>query len=108
VARERRSRFPDGQAALSVAAAAIGPLRLIGLGAEPYLAVADLPARPAVVLGYANGYAGYLPDAAGFDRPTYESLSSPFRPDAAATAVHAADDLFADAPVDPTTRKADT
>jgi neutral ceramidase len=108
VARERTLRFPDGQAALAVSAAAIGPLRILGLGAEPYLAVAELPARPAIVLGYANGYAGYLPDTAGFDRPTYESLSSPFRPDAAATAVRAAEQLLAGFRPDPTTRKADT
>lgn len=95
VARERRARHPDGRVALDVCAAAIGGLRLIGIGAEPYLGVRGLVALPAVVLGYVGGYAGYLPDEAGFATATYESLSSPFRPDAAVAAVTAAEDLLA-------------
>ncbi len=95
VARERRARHPDGHVVLEVCAAAIGDLRLVGLGAEPYLAVRKLVTAPALVLGYVGGYAGYLPDEPGFATATYELLSSPFRPDAALTAVRAAEDLLA-------------
>jgi len=94
VARDRARRFPDGTVELAVAAADLGGLRLLALGAEPYLAIRDLPALPSLVLGYANGYAGYLPDAAGSGRATYESLSSPFRADAAESAVRAAEALI--------------
>jgi hypothetical protein len=94
VALERARRFPDGELDLAVAAAELGGIRLLALGAEPYVAVRDLPSVPALVLGYANGHAGYLPDAAGFGQATYESLSSPFRADAAARAVAAAEALL--------------
>jgi len=94
VARERATRFPEGTVELAVSAADLGGVRLLALGAEPYLAIRELPAVPAVVLGYANGYAGYLPDAAGSGRATYESLSSPFRADAAEGAVRAAEALL--------------
>ena len=94
VARDRAHRFPDGTVELAVAAADLGGLRLLALGAEPYLAIRDLPAVPSLVLGYANGYAGYLPDAADSGRATYESLSSPFRADAAEGAVRAAEALI--------------
>jgi hypothetical protein len=91
VAAERAARHPDGTVELVVAAADLAGLRLLALGAEPYLRVRDLAARPAVVLGYANGYAGYLPDDSGFDQASYESLSSPFGPGAAQVAVRAAE-----------------
>jgi hypothetical protein len=49
-----------------------------------------------VVLGYANGHAGYLPDAAAYATTDYEVLSSPLAQDAAATAVAALIDLIPD------------
>ncbi|TDC51509.1 hypothetical protein E1212_12060 [Jiangella ureilytica] len=68
--------------ALELAVARLGELTLHGIGGEPFLSLRDA-AAPAVLLGYANGYAGYLPAAADFDTPAYEVLISPFRPDAA-------------------------
>lgn len=68
--------------AVELAVARLGGLTLQGIGGEPFLSLRDA-AAPAVLLGYANGYAGYLPAAADFGTPAYEVLISPFRPDAA-------------------------
>ena len=38
-----------------------------------------------LVIGYANGYAGYLMDDAAHTLGTYEALASPFGPRAATT-----------------------
>ncbi len=61
----------------------------IGLVAVPGELFALLGARilqhapgPALVLGYANGYVGYLVDAAAEAAGTYEALASPFAPGA--------------------------
>ncbi|SEF13424.1 hypothetical protein [Jiangella alba] len=67
---------------LELAAVRLGGLTLQGIGGEPFLSLRDV-AAPSVLLGYANGYAGYLPAAADFATPGYEVLISPFRPDAA-------------------------
>ena len=95
VAAARATRFPDNRVRLTVAAAQLGSIRLLGLSAEPYLAIRDLADAPAVVIGYANGYSGYLPDRDGFGQATYESVSSPFTRDAAETAVRTAEALLA-------------
>jgi len=92
VARERMTRHPDGIAALRVETAQLGAIRLAAIGAEPYLAVRNMV--DGVVLGYANGYAGYLPAAGAFETPSYEVLSSPFRPDAAGRATRAINEMF--------------
>jgi hypothetical protein len=55
----------------------------------------------AVVLGYANGHVGYLPDEDAYSEAGYEVLSSPFGPAAAATTVAALIDLLPD----PTSRR---
>ena len=54
-------------------------------GGEPFLDLA--PGGPATLLGYANGYAGYLPTRAAFDaaaerpeQPEYEVLISRVAP----------------------------
>jgi len=63
----------------------LGGIRLLGLGGEPFLALA--PGGSSVLLGYANGYAGYLPTRAAFaeatahpDHPAYEVLISRVSP----------------------------
>ncbi|RIQ21070.1 hypothetical protein DY240_16105 [Jiangella rhizosphaerae] len=68
--------------ALELGVVRLGGLTMQGIGGEPFLSLRDA-AAPAVLLGYANGYAGYLPAAADFGTPAYEVLISPFRPDAA-------------------------
>ena len=57
----------------------LGGVRLLGLGGEPFLDLA--PGGSSVLLGYANGYAGYLPTRAAFawagahpDQPAYDHL----------------------------------
>jgi hypothetical protein len=57
----------------------LGGVRLVGLGGEPFSALGDrLVARDgaAMLVGYANGYCGYLPTADAFDREDYEVLIS--------------------------------
>lgn len=65
----------------AVAVTRLGPLALVGLGAEPYLALGDglrAALGPAAVLvGYTGGYVGYLPTRAAFRRPDYEVLRTP-------------------------------
>jgi hypothetical protein len=63
----------------------LGGVRLLGLGGEPYLDLA--PGGSDVLIGYANGYAGYLPTRAAFDaatadpgHPEYEILISRVAP----------------------------
>jgi neutral ceramidase len=85
---------------LTLSAARLGRLALHGIAAEPFHSLGEeLRARsagPSVLLGYANGHAGYLTDAAAHATAGYEALSSPFRRDAGATAVAALIDLQAD------------
>ena len=72
---------PPPDPACAVAVAGIGPVSLVALGAEPYLALAErLDARldaAAVLVGYTNGYLGYLPTRAAYRRSDYEVLRSP-------------------------------
>jgi hypothetical protein len=63
----------------------LGGIDLIGLGGEPFLDLA--PGGSTVLLGYANGYAGYLPTRDAFasaaahpDHPAYEVLISRVAP----------------------------
>jgi neutral ceramidase len=88
---------------LQLAAARLGRLALLAIGAEPFHSLAgELRARlgPAVLLGYANGDAGYLPDCAA-DGAGYEALASRLRPDAAARTVAALIDLLPNPTEDP-------
>lgn len=66
---------------VEIAAATVDGVAFASLPGEPYLALRDRVRRSvpgAVVLGYTNGYPGYLPDEAAYDHPTYEVLMSPF------------------------------
>jgi neutral ceramidase len=101
VAERRRQ---SSSTALALAAARVGGLSLAGFGAEPFHWFHDaFCARthsPALVLGYAGGYAGYLPDATAFDAVSYEALCSPFDATAAETAIAALIDLLPKPPED--------
>ncbi|WP_157574970.1 hypothetical protein [Jiangella muralis] len=88
-------RSGDATVPLELAAVRLGGLTLHGIGGEPFLSLRD-SATPSVLLGYANGYAGYLPAAADFATPGYEVLISPFRPDAAERAAGVLRDLSTD------------
>ncbi|UNK70759.1 neutral/alkaline non-lysosomal ceramidase N-terminal domain-containing protein [Microbacterium sp. H1-D42] len=54
----------------------VGDLRIVALPGEPFLAASDLlrahHGGPLVVLGYCDGVAGYLPDAAEYAHGGYE------------------------------------
>ncbi|QDB80092.1 alkaline ceramidase [Georgenia wutianyii] len=75
---------------------AAGPLRVVGLPGEPFLATAERivalrPGRPTVVLGYADGVPGYLPVTEEYAHGGYEvrdayryyGMPGPFLPGAA-------------------------
>jgi hypothetical protein len=79
------SYVPSGPVPCATAYLDLGGITLLGLGGEPFLDLA--PGGSSVLLGYANGYAGYLPTRAAFaeatahpDRPAYEVLISRVAP----------------------------
>ncbi|MFC4950454.1 hypothetical protein [Pseudonocardia sp. GCM10023141] len=91
----------------AVAAVRLGSLTLLGLGAEPYLALRDELDGGAVLVGYTNGYVGYLPTRAAYGRPDYEVLRTPTAAGSAERALAAAVDLLEPTdPIDPNERPA--
>ena len=59
----------------------LGDLRLLGIPGELFasLGAAIIDALPdAIILGYTNGYIGYLPDRAAYEAGLYEALASPY------------------------------
>ncbi|MGN6484302.1 MAG: hypothetical protein ACTHMX_07860, partial [Thermomicrobiales bacterium] len=54
----------------------------------------ESPYRETLVVGYANGYAGYVADIAAWDAGTYEALASPFARRAGDVLVAAVGDLL--------------
>ncbi|MEU7739255.1 hypothetical protein [Nonomuraea sp. NPDC049158] len=79
---------PPAPIGVTVHAARLGGLAMVGLPGEPFLAVAEsLRAtdhrEPVVVLGYVNGYPGYLPTIDAYQRTEYEVLASPVAPGSA-------------------------
>ncbi|MGN6031756.1 MAG: hypothetical protein ACTHQE_08815 [Thermomicrobiales bacterium] len=54
----------------------------------------EIPYRETLVVGYANGYAGYVADIAAWDAGTYEALASPFARRAGDVLVAAVGDLL--------------
>ncbi|MDX3099629.1 hypothetical protein [Nonomuraea angiospora] len=83
----RARTAPPVPTGVDVNVARLGGLALAGLPGEPFLAVAervaDRPGEPTVVLGYVNGYPGYLPTAAAYRRAEYEVLASQVAPGSA-------------------------
>ncbi|MEU0563804.1 hypothetical protein ABZ297_00185 [Nonomuraea sp. NPDC005983] len=87
--------------------ARLGDLALVGLPGEPFLAVGesiaeerrgpDAEGRPTVVLGYVNGYPGYLPTIDAYERTEYEVLASQVAPGSAEllaeTALHLLEEM---------------
>lgn len=67
---------------VAVNVARLGDLALVGLPGEPFLAVAE-SLGAALVLGYVNGYPGYLPTAEAYRRTEYEVLASQVAPGSA-------------------------
>ncbi|MEV4172624.1 hypothetical protein [Nonomuraea sp. NPDC049709] len=78
--------------------ARIGQLSVAGLPGEPFLAVAEsiTSEGPVMVLGYVNGYPGYLPTAEAYGRAEYEVLVSQVAPGSAEMLAGAARQLLED------------
>lgn len=76
----------------------LGGLSLIAIPGELFASlgarIVEAAPGPALVLGYTNGYAGYLADAAAYETGTYEALASPFAPSAGEAVVRAATALI--------------
>ena len=72
----------------------LGDLALVAVPGELFASlgarIADAAQGPALVVGYANGYVGYLADTDSHEKGTYEALASPFAPDAGEHVVDAA------------------
>lgn len=65
-----------------VEAWAVGDIALVAVPGELFASlgasIVAASTSPTLVLGYANGYVGYLPDQAAYADGTYEALASPF------------------------------
>lgn len=65
----------------------LGDLALVAVPGELFvslgrhIAAASPAEAETLVLGYANGYAGYLADGPAHEAETYEALASPFAPE---------------------------
>jgi hypothetical protein len=72
----------------------LGELGLVAVPGELFASlgrqIVDSGTGPALVLGYANGYVGYLVDDTAHETGTYEALASPFARGAGETVVTAA------------------
>ncbi|MGH3498807.1 MAG: hypothetical protein ACRDP1_15205 [Nocardioidaceae bacterium] len=64
----------------AVARLDLSGIELVGLGGEPFSALERVTGPHQLLVGYANGYAGYLPIAAAYQRQEYEVLMSPVAP----------------------------
>jgi neutral ceramidase len=71
---------------LDVEAWTLGDVTLVAVPGELFASlgarIAAASPSPALVIGYANGYVGYLVDDAAHEAATYEALASPFGPGA--------------------------
>ncbi len=90
----------SGPISLPISAATLGDVAWVYLPVEPFASVAEAitdrsPFATTRVIGYTNGYAGYLADEAAHRDGTYEALSSVFAPQAADEVADAAVALLA-------------
>lgn len=92
--------LPEDEIEVEVAAARIGALAVAALPGEPFLALGEVIRRPrsgpTAVLGYANGYPGYLPTRGAYDRPRYEVLAAAAAPGSGERLAEIAADLLTD------------
>jgi neutral ceramidase len=83
---ESLSRIPDTAIPneLALEAWALGDVVLLGVPGELFASlgsrIGSASADPTLILGYTNGYVGYLTDIAAHELQTYEALASPFDP----------------------------
>lgn len=86
----------------------MGDLTLVGLPGEPFLDLTqqlaalvtsddtDRESRAPLLLGYVNGYLGYLPPRSAYEVPSYESVVSPIAPGESERLIAVAAELSAD------------
>jgi hypothetical protein len=81
-----------------VSVARLGGVAFAALPGEPFLGVRDLiranRSEPVLVLGYVNGYPGYLPTAGAYARAEYEVLAAQVAPGSAESLARTAEDLL--------------
>lgn len=100
LAEESRTRLSTHQHSVTIEVGVIDAVRLVAVPAELYLGLAEqiragYPAHPTVVLGYTNGYLGYVPDR---EAPlSYETVVSPVAAGSGEAIVEAALGLLAEA-----------
>jgi hypothetical protein len=100
LAEESRTRLSTHQHSITIEAGVIDGVRLVAIPAELYLGLAEQireghPGQPTVVLGYTNGYLGYVPDR---QAPlSYETVVSPVAAGSGEAIVAAALGLLAEA-----------
>jgi predicted dinucleotide-binding enzyme len=81
---EALAQVPDEAipAELQIEAWAVGDIVLVAVPGELFAAlgrrIEAASADQTVILGYANGYVGYLTDIPAHESQTYEALASPF------------------------------
>jgi predicted dinucleotide-binding enzyme len=83
---------PDAiPASFDLEAWSVGEIVLVAVPGELFASLGAQIARDSstLVVGYANGYIGYLADEAAYAAETYEGLSSPFAPGAGELVVEA-------------------
>jgi hypothetical protein len=106
LAEESRTRLSTTQHSVTIEVGVIDGVRLVAVPAELYLGLAEqiragYPAHPTVVLGYTNGYLGYVPDR---EAPlSYETVVSPVAAGSGEAIVEAALGLLAEADADANT-----
>lgn len=80
----RVRRQADGPLPVTVRAAHVGGVSIVGVPGEPFLELrsrAVAAAGPLLLVGYVGGYVGYLPTREAFAaEPTYETVVSPVAP----------------------------
>ena len=82
-----------------ISVARVGELDLVALPGEPYnrlgVEIRGSGGRPVLLLGYTNGYIGYIPTRQAYASLDYEVLMSPLAPGAGERLRAAASQLFA-------------
>ena len=82
LARALRSDARASDYPFEICGVALGNVVFIAIPAELFLRLGEsirdaLAPASVFVIGYANGYLGYLPDRSSFNAPTYETYASP-------------------------------
>lgn len=98
-AQRETTLAPDEQLpTLSVSVSFLGELALIAVPAELYHQSGSQMKRagryPVLLLGYTNGYVGYLPTRTAYAAMDYEALVSPFAPGSGEHLAHVLEQLL--------------